>query len=344
MDELLSAPSVDPTSVYRYRDGLYAADLLTAALVHLDFFTWLGRAGRGLPIEEICVGLQLKGRPADVMLTLFTAMGLLERRDSNFFVTQLAREQLMADSPWFLGPYYASLKDRPVTKDFLSVLKTGRTANWGSFRETKDWAKAMADESFANSFTAAMDCRGVYLAQAAAKVLPLAERQSLLDIGGGSGIYACSFAAHFPNVRATVFEKPPVDQVAARAIARRGLAERVSVSAGDVFKDPLPTGHDVHLISNVLHDWDWPEVRAILNASAQALAPGGLLIIHDAWINADKTGPLPVAAYSAMLMHSTEGKCYSTLEIEAILRELGLGNFEFRETAADRGILTAAKP
>lgn len=344
MDELLRAPTVDPTSVYRYRDGLYAADLLTAALVHLDFFTWLGRAGRGLPFEEICLGLQLKERPADVMLTLFTAMGLIERREEKFFVTQLAREQLMADSPWFLGPYYASLKDRPVTKDFLSVLKTGRTANWGSFKETKDWAKAMEDESFANSFTAAMDCRGVYLAQAAAKILPLADRRSLLDIGAGSGIYACSFAAHFPNLRATVFEKPPVDQVAARAIAKRGLTQRVSVTAGDVFKNPLPTGHDVHLISNVLHDWDWPEVRAILNASAQALAPGGLLIIHDAWINADKSGPLPVAAYSAMLMHSTEGKCYSTLEIETLLRELGLANFQFRETAADRGILTATKP
>lgn len=343
VDELLRAPSVDPTSVYRYRDGLYAADLLTAALVHLDFFTWLGRAGRGLPFEEVCMGLALKERPADVMLTLFTAMGLLERREGNFFVTTLAREQLMADSPWFLGPYYASLKDRPVTKDFVSVLKTGRTANWGSFKETKDWAKAMEDETFANGFTAAMDCRGVYLAQAAAKVLPLGDRKRLLDIGGGSGVYACSFAAHFSNLRATVFEKPPVDKVAARAITKRNMTGRVEVVAGDVFKDALPTGYDVHLISNVLHDWDWTEVRAILGASVKALEPGGLLVIHDAWINADKTGPLPVAAYSAMLMHSTEGKCYSTLEIETILRELGMGEFMFRETAADRGVLTARK-
>lgn len=343
MDELLRAPSVDPTSVYRYRDGLYAADLLAAALVHFDFFTWLARAGRGLPFEEICMGLEIKERPADVMLTLFAAMGLVVRCDGKFFVTNLAREQLVADSPWYLGPYYASLKDRPVTKDFVAVLKTGRTANWGSFKETKDWAKAMEDEAFANSFTAAMDCRGVYLAQAAAKSLLLETRRSLLDIGGGSGVYACSLAAHFPNLRATVFEKPPVDQVAARAIAKRGMSERVAVVAGDVFKDALPRGHDAHLISNVLHDWDWAEVRAILSASVKALEAGGLLVIHDAWINAEKTGPLPVAAYSAMLMHSTEGKCYSTLEIETILRELGMTEFKFQETAADRGILAARK-
>ena len=36
-------------------------------------------------------------------------------------------------------------------------------------------------------------------------------------------------------MRATVFEKPPVDQVAAKLIAERGYADRVSVLAGDMF-------------------------------------------------------------------------------------------------------------
>src|SRR5438552_860618 len=36
-------PTTAPTSIYRYRAGLYAADLLTAALAHLDFFTGLTR-------------------------------------------------------------------------------------------------------------------------------------------------------------------------------------------------------------------------------------------------------------------------------------------------------------
>jgi hypothetical protein len=85
-------------------------------------------------------------------------------------------------------------------------------------------------------------------------------------------------------------------------------------------------------------------VRKILRASATALASGGMLIIHDAFINADKTGPLPVAAYSAMLMHSTEGKCYSTAEMEEFTTELGLTNFKFQPTAADRGVVTTTKP
>jgi 3-hydroxy-5-methyl-1-naphthoate 3-O-methyltransferase len=342
MHDLLRPPATDPVSIYRYRDGLYAADLLTAALVHLDFFTWLNE--HPSTFTAICSGLELKPRATDVMLTLFTAMELIENRNGAFQLTPLGREHLVKGSPYFIGPYYASLKDRPITKDFVAALRTDRVANWGSFKDEHAWAKAMEDETFASGFTAAMDCRGVYLGQAAAKAVDLSHRRRLLDIGGGSGIYSCSFVAHHPHVRAAVFEKPPIDQVAQRSIALRGYADRVEVIAGDMFKDALPTGFDVHLISNVLHDWDEPKVRQILNASALALESGGLVIIHDAYINANKTGPLPVAAYSAMLMHSTEGKCYSTREMQTFLEELGFRDFHYQPTAADRGIATALKP
>jgi hypothetical protein len=87
-----------------------------------------------------------------------------------------------------------------------------------------------------------------------------------------------------------------------------------------------------------------PEVRRLVAASFDALKPGGLLIIHDAFINADKAGPLPVAAYSALLMHSTQGKCYSTAEYQGFLGEVGFREFQFFTTAADRDAMTAQKP
>ena len=198
------------------------------------------------------------------MLTLFVAMGLLERREDVFHVTPSAREHLCAHSPWFLGPYYASLKERPVCQDLLKVLRTGKPANWGSEKGKQDWHKSMETEEFAKQFTAAMDCRGVYLAQAVAKKINLTTRRSLLDIAGGSGIYACSLCAHFPNLRATVLEKPPVDKITAGAIAKRGFSDRVSVLASDMLSAPLPSGFDTHLYSNVLHDWDVPVVKQLL--------------------------------------------------------------------------------
>jgi SAM-dependent methyltransferase len=340
MWNLTDVPATDPLEIYRARDGLYAVDLLTAAIAHLNFFSWLDTHPSS--VGAICAHLGVQTRPADVMLTLFHAMGLVTEAGGVFHLTLRAREHLTDGSPWNLAPYYASLKDRPQTLDMLKVLRTGKPANWGSY-DADAWAKAMETPAFAAQFTAAMDCRGVYLGQALAKKFDATGGRRLLDIAGGSGVYACSLTAHHPHLRATVFEKPPVDRIARESILRYDAAERVQVIAGDMFRDRLPSGFDLHLISNVLHDWDEADVRALLRKSHEALEAGGRLIVHDAFINERKTGPLPVAQYSALLMHSTEGKCYSLSEMRRFFSEVGFEWEEHHASAADRGFIVARK-
>ena len=339
-DDLTASPTSDPTLLYRYRDAMYAADMLIVGL-HLDLFTRLASQPSTQP--EICAAFDLTPRPTDVMLTLFSAMGLLERTGEVHQLTRTGREHLVKESSWYLGPYYPRLEDRPVARDLLTVLRTGKPANWGTHQATQDWHKAMEREDFAASFTAAMDCRGIYLSQAVARAVDLRQHRHLLDIAGGSGIYACALAAHYPTLRATVLEKAPVDRIAAAAIARRGIGDRVSVVAEDMLAGPLPGFADVHLFSNVLHDWDVPVVTGLLDRSFAALPPGGLVVVHDAFLNRAKTGPLHVAEYSVLLMHASEGRCYSTAEMETYLGAAGFVDPHYSEGAAARGIMTARK-
>jgi SAM-dependent methyltransferase len=338
---LLQLSSTNPTSIYRYRDGLYAADLLTAAISHLDFFTWLDAHPADLP--TICRSLDLRERPTDVMLTLFTAMGLLQSKNKTFSLTPLAREHLVKSSQWNIGPYFDSTKERPVCRDMVTVLRTGKPANWASLKNEKEWAKAMETDTFANQFTAAMDSRGVYLAPVMAQKLNCSNHHSLLDIAGGSGIYACAILACHPHLRATILEKSPVDRITKRCLTERGFSDRIEVQIGDMFSDPFPADCDIHLFSNVLHDWEFDRVQLLLEKSFTSLQPGGMLVIHDAHINADKTGPLPVAAYSALLMTITEGKCYSEKELSDFLTATGFSAITFSPTAADRSIIIAHK-
>ena len=340
LEHLLAEPATDPLPLYRWRDGIVAVDLLGAAVAHLDFFSWL--ADRPSTTGAICAHFQTHTRPTDVMLTLFTAMGLLTQAGGCHHLTLRAREHLVAGSPWNLAPYYVSMKDRPQTLDMLKVLRTGKPANWGSY-DAQAWAQAMERPDFAAQFTAAMDCRGTLLGPALAKKLDLAGRRALLDVAGGSGIYACAIVARHPQLRAAVFEKPPVDRIAREAIARQGCAEKVEVVAGDMFTDAWPAGFDVHLISNVLHDWEEHTVRDLLAKSHAALAPGGLLVVHDAFINAEKTGPLHVAEYSALLMQITEGKCYSVAEMRALLSETGFESCGHEHTLVGRGYIVATR-
>ncbi|MCF3650235.1 methyltransferase [Synoicihabitans lomoniglobus] len=340
INALINEPVSDPISLYRYRDGLAAVDLLAVAVAHLDLFTWL--ADNPSTLAAICQKFEIHPRPADVMMSLTTANGLTTLTGGVFLVTLRGREHLSSGSPWDMGPYFASMKDRPSTLAMLEVLRTNRPANFGSF-DPQAWAQAMERPEFAKAFTAAMDCRGVLLGPAIARRVDLAERNAVLDIAGGSGIYACAMVANHANLRGAVLERAPVDRIARDSIAAKGYSDRVDVITGDMFADTWPTGFDVHLMSNVLHDWDEPKVRELLKKSYDALPVGGVLLLHHAYLNVEKTGPLHVAEFSALLMQITEGKCYSLGEMRSYLVDAGFQWGGVKSTAVSRSVIIAIK-
>ena len=86
---LLSEPVSDPLPLYRLRDGIVAVDLLAAAIAHLDFFTWL--AEHPATFGAICAHFEIHPRPADVMMTLFNAMGLDAQIAGGVFSLHAAR-------------------------------------------------------------------------------------------------------------------------------------------------------------------------------------------------------------------------------------------------------------
>jgi SAM-dependent methyltransferase len=324
------------------RDGIYADDLIVAAVAWLDFFTWL--SANPSPGEDIARSLGLSARPLDVLLTLSAAHGLVEKDGDIFRTTGISEEYLVGGHARYLGPFFASQKNRPPCVELFEVLRTGTPAGWSSRQGSADWESLMAGDLFASGFTSAMDSRGAVLAPAMALAIPCESRSSMLDVAGGSGVYARAVVEEYPHMRAAVLEKPPVDEVARKMLARDGFSGRIEVVGSDMFAQELPGGFNVHLWSHVLHDWDEPDVRLLLSKSFDSLNPGGIVVIHDAHVNPGKTGPLPVARFSVLLMHSTKGKCYSVGEIGSVLDGIGFVEREFSETTCNRSVITAVKP
>lgn len=344
-NNLKTPPSTDPAQILRYRDRQYAAELIAAAIAHVDFFNWLNE-NPGATTAAVCEHFQFAPRPVDVLLTLCRANGFITTDDEDRSeLTLLAREHLVKTSQWDLSPYYAPIQDTPIVQGFLKVLQTGKPANWQARDDGDDWHESMLSEEFARGFTSLMNCRGIAIGQALARAVGpiLGERARLLDVGGGSGIYASAMVVAHSQLTATVMEQAPVDAIAREETERHGLRDKIRVVTADMFTDAWPDDIDILLLSNVLHDWDFPEVGALLEKSAQTLASGGLLIIHEAFLNDDKTGPLPVAEYSALLMNITQGKCYTPGEYGSILEELGFEVVAYQDTLADRGFMTAVK-
>lgn len=357
----------DPTMLYRIRDGVYAPDLLIAAVAEFDLFSWLARH-EPVTAAQLCTELGLAARPADVLLTYCAALGLLDRdlpRGDEVTTTALARTHLAQGFAFDLRAYYTSLSERPACRELTEVLRTGVPAAWASAvtsaearsergatpprldwsaRPRLDWSARLDQVDFAQRITAAMDARGAFLAPVLAAVLDDLPAQRVLDVGGSSGIYACALLDRRPGAQAAVFERPPVDAAARTLLTDRGYHQRCEVLTGDMITDPLPVGYDLHLYSHVLHDWDTEHVTALLAASYAALPPGGWWVDHDTHIDADKRGPLPVAEYSVLLMHSTPGKCYSIAELTEIAQQIGFVDIEHRPTTGDRSVILARKP
>jgi 3-hydroxy-5-methyl-1-naphthoate 3-O-methyltransferase len=104
----------------------------------------------------------------------------------------------------------------------------------------------------------------------------------------------------------------------------------------------LPGDHDLHLYAHVLHDWDLPAIERLMRASFAALPAGGWVADYDTHL--DGAGRSAVAAYSVLLMHSTEGRCYSIAEIADLMRSAGFVDVEVRATIGDRTAVLARRP
>lgn len=182
-------PTTDPDALLRARDGIYADDLLIAAVAHLDLFTALAEEPGDIAHMARLLGLAL--RPADVMSTLLRAMGVLEPGPT-LRPTPLAAEHLVRGAPCDLRPYLASLAQRPACLELLEVVRTDQPAPWASTAGGRTWTEEMGDEGFAETITAAMDARGASLAPTMAAAIADLPATSVVDVAGGSGVYACA--------------------------------------------------------------------------------------------------------------------------------------------------------
>ena len=171
---------------------------------------------------------------------------------------------------------------------------------------------------------------------------PLGDADMLLDVGGGTGIYAIAWLQQHPRLRAIVWDRPEVLKVAAEMAESFGVADRLQCQAGDMLRDSPPAA-DVVLLSNVLHDWDVPECRALIARCAGALPSGGRLLIHDVFLSDAGDGPLPIALYSAALFRITEGRAYSAREYRGWMSEAGLVPGAVTPTLIHCGVLPGTR-
>ncbi|MCA9267901.1 MAG: methyltransferase domain-containing protein [Planctomycetales bacterium] len=348
-DAALPRAVVDPTPIFEHFRGSYGSELLTVAVAHLRLFDML--ADGPLPCEALRERLALAPRPFVVLRCALSAMGLLQRdAQGRVGLSDLAREHLLPGGPLDVSAYVGLAAESPGVLEMMVRLKSDRPAGMEPqqegtafiFREGVE--SAMESEATARHLTLSLAGRAKNVAPALAENFPLDGARLLVDVGGGSGIYSIAWLLRHPQLRAIVVDRPEVLKVAAEFAAQYHVADRLELRAGDMFADPLPAGADVALLSNILHDWNVPECKQLVRRCAEAVAPGGQVLIHDVFLNDTLDGPLPIALYSAALFTLTEGRAYSAAEYREMLTEAGLQPGAIVPTLVHCGVLPGVKP
>lgn len=316
--------------------GYWATGIVGAAASH-SLFTHLEAAGAA-DAGQLAARAGISARGAQTLLDGLVSLGLVELSDGGYRNSAEASAFLVEGLPACLSGF-ARLKlgHMLATSGLPDVVQAGGPLT--------DAVVEVADNPHWEELVQAIAAMSVPAAEIAAGVLRLAEagRISILDIGGGSGIYSAIWLGLNPAARSTQLDWAPINAIARRLLADRGVADRFTCLDGDFHSaDFGACAHDIAVYSHIAHQ-EGPEDNIAIFAKVRgALKPGGTLVVCDYIVDDDRSGPpFPLTFAAEMLLKSRRGGTWRRADYQAWLVKAGFEDVSFRPTPSPATLIFA---
>jgi len=371
MSKATEPKAISPEPIFQMATSYWVSKTLMTA-VEMDLFTKLKNTSRKLSLEELQSLMQLESRPADIFATALASIGLLkvEKRgtdtisktehtaedDRLFSNSELADTFLVKEQDSYMGDIIAMF-DKRLYKAWDKLIESLRTNKPIPLNEGGDaeslFRKTIADHNQPppsdviqqiQSFTNAMYGISVGPALALSRAIDFSKHNRMMDIGGGSGVYAIEVVKAHHNMSAIVIDLEPVCQIANQYIKKFGLENRIKTKSLDIFNQDLPNDCDVAFLSFILHDYNELKNRSLVKKIFDSLPDGGIIIISEWLLNDEKTGPISSALMGLNMMIETEGgRGYTFVEISKMLKDTGFIDIRKHTLAGPASIMVAQK-
>jgi SAM-dependent methyltransferase len=323
-----------PDRILQLANGYWATGILGVAASH-SLFTHL-EAGAGTA-EQVAARAGISQRGAQALLDGLVGLGLVELRDGHYRNTDDAAAFLVEGNPTCLSSFVQ--------------LKLGHIGSLAALPEVvRSGAPAtatveVADNPHWENLVTALAAQSVPVATIVADALRLAQagEVSILDIGGGSGIYSATWLALNPAARSTQLDWAPINAIARRRVAERGVADRFTCLDGDLHTTDFGTAaYDIVVYSNIAHQEGPDDNLAVFTRIRRALRPGGTLVISDYIVDDDRSGPpFALVFASEMLLKSKHGRTWRRADYEAWLAKAGFDDVSFQPTPSPTTVILA---
>jgi len=306
-------PAADP--IDEIIGGFRAAQVLFTAN-RLGLFDVIGADAQNS--DDIAQALQSDPRATCILCDALVSVGMLCKENGMYSNSDTALEYLLSCSPkskTAILQHNAALYE--TWGNLYDVVISGKPVD----REQIDPRLAIDEERFA----AAMANVAKFSAKETAELIDFSSAKSVLDLGGGPGLYAIEFAKQNPHLHAVVMDNHKTVAVAQANIEKAGLEERVSTVPVDAIVDELVGEYDFIFVSNFVHIFSYEMNAELVKRCVRVLAPGGRICIKDFILNEDRTMPAWNALFAInMLVNTESGNCYTRNEVEEWFTASGL--------------------
>ncbi|MEW6387023.1 MAG: methyltransferase [Thermodesulfobacteriota bacterium] len=308
--------------------------ILSAA--DLDFFTRLD--DKPSTAAELARKSGCDLRAATRVLDCLVTFGFLRKENQHYHNTE-AGALLSARHPETVLPMVLHMST--IWENWSHLTETVKEGKNPARRTVTEW-----EGEAQRAFIGAMHVAGRELSREIAGAYDLSRFQRLLDIGGASGTYTIAFLRENPEMAATIFDLKEVIPLAAERLADEGLLDRVSLVAGDFYRDELPQGCDLALLSAIIHQNSPQENLDLYRKIHRALLPGGTLLIRDHIMDEARLDPPAGAMFAInMLVNTRGGDTYTFLEVKETLEAAGFGEVKWvRSGERMDSLVEARKP
>jgi len=330
-DDRLPSPPVRCDPLFDLLRGYEEHRLVTSA-VELGVFSHLRE-----PVESLEVAERL-GTDAvltEKFLSCLAAVGLVSKDGAAFVNTELAETYLVPESPFSQMNLIALIGKGEKLWDRVPAALRGEAPEPGGPRRME----AVFDKSFIVAMAEGAVRGGLQTAVKALAEWPEFERaERLLDFGGGHGLYGIDFARASPTLKVTIFDLPPVIEVAREYVERHGMEGRIDLMAGDFTTDEIGKGYDIIFASDAFYR-PADVLRPVLDKVRSSLRGGGLFVTKHWAMNPDRMGPITTVLWEFRIALGVPGHyVYDNDEYLGLLSEAGFESFEIID------ISTKAKP
>jgi SAM-dependent methyltransferase len=267
------------------------------------------------------------------------AMGLLVKRKGTYHCDPAVASLLAEDAPASVLPMVRHMASLWPRWSRLTDIAKGMPVRDDEFDFSRD------DEEM-RAFIGAMHSIGAPLAKRIVASVDPGSSKALLDVGGGSGTYTIAFLRAVPEMKATLFDLPEVIEMARERLDCEGLLDRTTLVAGNYYEDEFPGGHDLVLISAIIHSNSLEENLDLYRKAFRALKPGGRILIRDHVMEPNRIRPRAGAIFAInMLVGTPGGGTYTYDEIEAGLSRAGFTQIKLlRQGEQMDAVVEAFKP